>query len=46
MIIAIYLLGREQNNRPAQCLVRETPFFHSGISPVKIWQPGPEIVGD
>ena len=35
VITAIYLLGREKNTRPAQCLARETTFVRSGISAVK-----------
>ena len=46
VITAIYLLGREKNTRPAQCLVRETPFFHSGISTVKSGSQVLKLYGD
>ena len=32
VITASYLLGREQNIRPAQCLARETPFFTTALA--------------
>ena len=43
VITAIYLLKK---TLPAQCLVRETPFFHSGISAVKSGSQVLKLYGD